>query len=112
VSAAFRDWATGTAFRVELTHPQATTLWLIGREEEGGPRYIEALHAKGGRTFGRASTHSVQICRVLGERGLVEHHLVRAKPTDPPFTLTEAGWLVLALLRVAGVVPAKGPAKA
>lgn len=99
-SKAFREYATRVSFNISLSRNQIFCLWNCEQEKTGGRD--EAL------AFGCAADMFVPGAKWLGQHGLVtwtDPVTMTPKWSRHPYQLTEAGKHVLALLRIAGLVP-------
>jgi hypothetical protein len=101
----FAAYATGVAFRVELTKRMITTLWQIKHNAPKEPVNADDLTVDEGEIFPEPFDNS---CHALARRGLIEFNtnkrdpITRAKGT---WQLTAPGELMLQLVTLIDLTP-------
>ena len=95
---AFREYATRVSFNVSLSRNQIWVLWCLSQGRTGRGDHVD---------FGLHHDMFVPGAKWLGAHGLVTHYPERMREGRFTYELTEAGRHLLALVRLAGLVPAE-----
>lgn len=107
----FARYATSSAFRVELTQPMAHALHVIDAYERDPRSNVAHDHFNMREEFGYLTDPFTHATRALMRRGLIEWHEPPKLPngrtdwSQKTWRMTDAGKHVLALCRLADIVP-------